>query len=88
MTFSWQFLTKSLTTMAVQSKNPAEGAPFGALRDETVTHLDKIKGELDEAVKDLDALEEIGMDVTRLRERVNWGYKAREIILKRYGRKA
>ena len=74
--------------MAAQSKTPAEGAPFSALRDETIGHLDKIKGELDEAVKDLDALEEIGMDVSRLRERVNWGYKAREIILKRHGRKA
>jgi len=72
--------------MGAQSKNPGEGAPFGALRDETITHLDTIKGELDEAAKDLDALEEIGMDVSRLRERVDWGYKAREVILKRYGK--
>ena len=74
--------------MAAQNKTPGPEAPLAGLRSETIAHLDKIKGELDEAVKDLDALEEIGMDVSRLRERVNWGYKAREIILKRHGREA
>ena len=73
--------------MAAQSKTPGPEAPLGGLRDETIGHLDKIKGELDEAVKDLDALEEIGMDVSRLRERVNWGYKAREIITKRLAKR-
>jgi len=72
--------------MAVQSKNPAPAAPLADLRAEAAQHLDAIKGELDEAVKDLDALEQIGLDVTRLRERVDWGYKAREIIMKRFGK--
>jgi len=68
----------------VQSnKDPA---PLAELTDEAVKHLDAIKGELDEADKDLQALEEIGMDVSRMKERVAWGRKARGIILKRYGK--
>ena len=69
-------------------KTPVAAAPLADLRAETVAHLDAIKGELDEAVKDLDALGKIGLDVTRLRERVDWGYKARDIILERFGKKA
>lgn len=72
--------------MASVTKAPVVAAPLADLRAETVAHLDAIKGELDEAVKDLDALNAIGLDVTRLRERVDWGYKAREIILKRFGK--
>jgi len=63
-----------------------EAPPLADLKQEAIEHLDAIKGELDEARKDLDALEEIGIDTSRLRERINWGYKAREVILKRYGR--
>jgi len=68
-----------------KTKTPA---PLADLRAEAVEHLDAIKGELDEAEKDLDALEKIGLDVTRLRERVDWGNKARDIILERFGRTA
>jgi len=63
---------------------PKEVSPLADLRAETVGHLDAIKGELDEAQKDLEALEKIGMDVSRLRERIAWGYKAREVILERF----
>jgi len=69
----------------VQNTNYA--APLSDLKEEAVSHLDAIKGELDEAKKDLDALEKIGMDVSRLRERVDWGYKARDIILDRFKKK-
>jgi len=71
------------------AKNQTTGAPppLADLREEAVAHLDSIKDELDEADKDLDALEQIGMDVSRLRERVDWGKKAREIILDRFGKK-
>ncbi len=72
--------------MATAVKTPAPAAPLSDLRAETIAHLDSIKGELDEAVKDLDALEKIGLDVTRLRERVDWGYNARKIILERFGK--
>ena len=69
-----------------KTQNNANAAPLADLRTEAVEHLDAIKGELDEADKDLDALEKIGLDVTRLRERVDWGHKARDIILERFGR--
>ena len=74
--------------MALNTKNAAakDAAPLSDLSAEAVAHLDAIKGELDEATKDLDALEAIGLDVTRLRERVEWGNKARDIILKRFGK--
>ena len=73
--------------MTAQNKTPGPEAPFAGLRSETIAHLESIKKELDEASEDLDALEEIGMDVSRLRERVNWGYKAREIITKRLAKR-
>jgi len=72
--------------MATTNKTPLPTPPLADLKAETVAHLDAIKGELDEAVKDLDALEKIGLDVTRLRERVDWGLKARAIILERFGK--
>jgi transposase-like protein len=72
--------------MAAVSKTPIPAPPLADLRSETAAHLEAIKGELDEAVKDLDALESIGLDVTKLRERVDWGYKAREVVMKRFGK--
>jgi len=70
----------------VKSQNIPDTKPLAELTDEAVKHLDSIGGELAEAEKDLDALEKIGMDVSRLRERVAWGKKARSIILERYGK--
>ena len=71
------------------AKNQTTGAPspLADLREEAVAHLDAIKGELDEAEKDLDAFEKIGMDTSRLRERIDWAKKARDIILDRFGKK-
>ena len=69
-----------------ENTNTKATPPLADLRQEAVEHLDAIKGELDEAEKDLDALEKIGLDVTRLRERVDWGKKARDIILERFGK--
>ena len=62
--------------------------PLADMRNEAVEHLDSIGAELEEAEKDMEALEKIGIDVSRLRERVEWGKNAREIILKRFGEKA
>jgi len=50
-------------------------------------HIDAIKGELDKASADLEGLEELGIDTSRLREKINWGYKAREVILKTFNHK-
>ena len=70
-----------------KTQNTNYTPPLADLRDEAVDHLDAIKGELDEAQKDIEALEKIGMDVSRLRERIDWGYKARDIILERFKKK-
>lgn len=74
--------------MAQASKTPGTAAPLAELREETLKHLDAIKGELDEAEKDLDALDKIGIDTSRLREKVEWGRRARDIILERYGKRS
>jgi len=68
------------------SKTKAPTAPLINMTEEAVKHLDAIKAELEEATKDLDALEKIGLDVSRLRERVDWGFKARDIIMDRFGK--
>ena len=70
--------------MATVNKSVAPGGPLHDLSAETVASLDAIKGELDKASGDIAALEKIGMDVSRLKERIDWGYKAREIILERF----
>ncbi len=70
--------------MVLTSKTPVSGGPLHDLSAETIKSLEDIKGELDKAKGDIEALEKIGMDVSRLKERVDWGYKAREIILERF----
>jgi len=69
-----------------KTQNIGDTAPLSDLRQEAVEHLDAIKGELDEAEKDLDALEKIGLDTSRLRERVEWGKNSRKVILERFGK--
>ena len=61
--------------------------PQGPLHDlsaGTVASLEAIGGELDKAQLDIEALEKIGMDVSRLKERLDWGRNARKIILERF----
>ena len=70
-----------------KTQTTKDEAPLSQLNDDAVKHLDAIGAELDEAEKDLEALQDIGMDVTRLKERIAWGRKARGIILRRYGKK-
>ena len=71
--------------MATPSKSPRQTDPLLTLNREALDHLESIKAELDQATGDLDALEELGVDTSRLRERIAWGYKAREVILRRFG---
>ncbi|MBA7471390.1 hypothetical protein ES707_06696 [subsurface metagenome] len=60
-----------------------EDKPLAELTAETKKNIDEMKAELERADGDLDALEELGLDVSRLRERVAWGKHARDVILKR-----
>jgi hypothetical protein len=70
--------------MATQSKsNPAAQGPLHDVSMETMRSLDAIGKELELAEGDIAALEKLGMDVSRLKERVEWGKRAREIILER-----
>lgn len=61
--------------------------PLASLTQDTLKHMDAIVAELDAAKKNLDALEELGIDASLLREKINWGYKAREVILRSFGEK-
>ena len=56
--------------------------PLVTLTQEALDHLDGIKAEIDESEKNLAALEELGIDVSRLREKITWAKKAREVILR------
>ncbi len=66
---------------------PLPDEPLATLKEDTLEHIEAIKVELDRANADLDALEEIGIDTSRLREKIQWGYKARSVILDRFGPK-
>lgn len=74
-------------TMAKQTTPLTDNEPLASLTADTLEHINAIKGELDKAAKDLDSLEELGIDTSRLREKINWGYKAREVILKTFNSK-
>jgi len=69
--------------MAQANKPPQTPDPLEGLSREAREHLENIKGELDEAEKDQDALEQLGLDTSRNRERIEWGRKAVEVIAKR-----
>ena len=60
-----------------------EPAPLAELTAEAKKHIADMKGEIESAEADLDALEEIGLDVSVLREKAKWAKHAREVILKR-----
>ncbi len=64
-----------------------EVEPLATLTQGTLDHLDNIIKELDQAKKGLDALESLGIDSSLLRDKIEWGYNARDIILKFYGKK-
>lgn len=71
-------------TMADETNNTTGPRPLADLNAEALQHLEDINDELEEAERGLKALEELGLDVTRMRERINFGKKARETILKYY----
>ena len=56
--------------------------PLAALTDEARANLEKVKTEIEASKQALAALKELGVDVSRLEERITWAEKARETILK------
>jgi uncharacterized protein YbaP (TraB family) len=83
MIMYWLYLMTCLTITSKAMAKVNNDEPLAKLTEESKRHMEEIKAELERAESDLDALEELGLDVSRLRERVNWGKKAREVILKR-----
>lgn len=69
-----------------KTQNIPPTPPFADIRAETIENLDAVKEQLEEAEKDIEVLTKLGMDVSRLKERVEWGKKARDLMLKRYGK--
>ncbi|GAJ00425.1 unnamed protein product [marine sediment metagenome] len=58
--------------------------PLASLTIEAREHIDAMEAELDRATTDLAALKELGLDVSRLEEKINWAKHAREVILKTF----
>lgn len=70
--------------MAKTNKNlPPEPDPLITLTDEARKHIEGLDTELTRVEGDLEAMEELGLDTSRLKERVEWARKARKIILER-----
>jgi len=87
MNLSLSCWTDYSITMAKQTTPIPDPEPLASLTQDTMQHIDNIKAELDEASKALESLEELGLDTSRMREKINWGYKARDVILKTFGNK-
>jgi hypothetical protein len=73
--------------MAEKKNNTPEARPFAELTEEAIRHLEDIGAELDTAQGDLEALEKIGLDTSRLKERIAWGKHARSVLLERFAKK-
>ncbi len=57
--------------------------PLISLTDEAREHIEGLDKELTRVEGDLEAMEELGIDTSRLKERVDWARRARSIILER-----
>ena len=57
--------------------------PLVTLTADAKKEIDKLGKDIERSEGDMSALEELGLDVSRLRDKINWAKKAREIILKR-----
>ncbi|KKL87822.1 hypothetical protein LCGC14_1930860 [marine sediment metagenome] len=61
--------------------------PLATLSEDTLKHMDNMLAELDKAKKSLEDLEGLGIDSSLLKEKIEWGYRAREVVLKTFGKK-
>lgn len=55
------------------------------LTPEQKLRLEELEGEFEAADADLDAFEEIGMDVSKMKEMLAYSMKARRVLLARFG---
>lgn len=68
--------------MATKSGQSEPLNPLVSLSKEARERLEAMGEDLTKSDALLDDLEGLGMDVTRLKENIAWGKKAREVILK------
>ena len=73
--------------MAKTNEGTNQRPPFADLNADTLKQLDDLGKHIDTSLAQLDALEEIGVDQSRLREKLEWGRKVREILLKDFTQK-
>jgi len=57
--------------------------PLVTLTADAKKEIDKLGKDIDRSEEDMKALEELGLDVSRLRDKIDWARKARKIVLKR-----
>lgn len=60
--------------------------PLASLTKEARDELEKLGADIDKAEKELETFEELGVDTSRLREKINWARKARDLMLKNFTR--
>lgn len=63
-----------------------EDRPLAELTEEGEKVLEEMNAEIKRAEEDLAAVEELGVDTSRLKERVNFAKRARDVVLKRLSR--
>lgn len=61
-----------------------EPDPLATLTTEARQHIENLETEIRRVEGDLDAMDELGLETSILRERVEWAKKARKIILDRF----
>jgi hypothetical protein len=71
----------------VDNVNQQAGTSLVGLTAEAMKNLDDIKQGLDKVTGDLDALDKIGIDTTKLRSYVDWGNKAHTVLTERFAPK-
>jgi hypothetical protein len=65
--------------MAKQDKDP-----LASLTKEAREELEKLGADIDKAEKEMETFEELGVDTSRLRDKINWARKARDLMLKNF----
>ena len=73
--------------MAVDKKPNPEPDPLITLTEETRKEIEGYTPHIENAYKDLEALESLGMDTSRQREKLDWAAKAQKVILERLSKR-
>ena len=69
--------------MASNQRPPPDETPMAALTIEARQRLEKMDKDIEKSQGDLDAMKELGLDVSKMQEMLDFSKKARKVILKR-----